>query len=387
MSHTRTTMGVLALLAAAAAGPAGAQQGASFGAGGQIQTFAFGEGLGVERATLYLLPLAYRQPFGDRLSVDLYGAYARGEVALGGDGEGSDTTYSLSGVVDTKIRANWTATPWAVFSLALNLPTGNSGHSTEEAVVASILANDLLGFREANWGVGFGLTSGVATAYRVGEWGVGVGASYRLADEFEPRSDTALSYSPGDEVRLRLALDRTVAGNKLTAGVSLQRFSTDQLEDRDLFQAGNRWRGDVTYSFRTGRAATWTAYLSDVWRDRGDLTLDVVDQNGAIVGDTLVRTGHQNLLIAGVAGAINVSPALGIRPSADVRVQTRSEGGGTGWLAGVGADFPLRVRSDISVIPQVRLQGGELDAAAAGGGTTVHSLFGAEAGVTVRWSH
>lgn len=377
-------MGALALAALAAAS-AQAQQGPSLGGGAQVQSYTFGDGLGVERATLYLLPMAYRHPFGDRLSLDLYGAYARGEVALGG--QGADTTYTLSGVVDTKIRANWTAAPWAVFSLALNLPTGNSGHSTEEAVVASILANDLLGFREANWGVGFGLTSGVATAYRVGEWGVGVGASYRLADEFEPRSDTSLSYSPGDEVRLRLALDRIVAGNKLTAGVSFQRFSTDQLDRRDLFQAGNRWRGDVTYSFRTGRAATWTAYLSDVWRERGDLTLDVVDQGGAIVGDTLVRTGHQNLLIAGLAGAINVSPALGLRPAADLRVQTRSEGGGTGWLAGVGADFPYRLRPDLSVVPQLRLQGGELDAATPEGGTTVHGLFGAELGVTLRWTH
>lgn len=379
----RTTMGVLALVALSGAS-AQAQQGSSLGAGAQVQSYTFGEGLGVERATLYLAPLAYRQPFGSRLSVDLYGAYARGEVVLGaGD---SDTTYSLSGVVDTKVRANWAATPWAVFSLALNLPTGNSGHSTEEAVVASILANDLLGFREANWGVGFGLTSGVATAYRVGEWGVGVGASYRLANEFEPRSDTTLSYSPGDEARLRVAVDRTVAGNKLTAGFSLQRFSTDQLDQRDLFQAGNRWRGDVTYSFRTGRAATWTAYLSDVWRERGDLNLDVVDQNGAVVGDTLVRTGHQNLLIGGVAGAINVSPALSVRPAADVRVQTRSEGGGTGWLAGVGADFPYRLRADLSIIPQVRVQGGELDAAAQDGSTTVHSLLGAELGLTVRWA-
>lgn len=380
MRLLRTTTAFLTL-SALTTSPAAAQlpAGGNLGAGVQAQTFSFGDGLGIDRATLLLVPIAYQQPIGSRLAVDLYGAYANGEVAQG------ETTYSLDGLVDTKVRASYTARPWAVLSVALNLPTGNSGHTTEEAVVASILANDLLSFREASWGVGFGLTTGVATAYRVGEWGVGLGASYRMADEFEPRADTALTYSPGDETRIRLALDRNIGTSKLTGGVSFQSYSSDKLEQRDLFQAGNRWRGDLAFSFRTGRAATWTAYVADVWREHGDLTLDIVDQSGSVVGDTLVETGTQNLFIGGVAGNVNLSPALSIRPSADVRVQTREAGGGSGWLAGAGADLPYRLSPSLTLVPQVRLQTGQLGSVGAAGGETFHSLFGAEVGVTVRW--
>jgi len=40
-----------------------------------------------------------------------------------------------------------------------------------------MLATDLLGFREATWGTGFAVTTGIATARRGGQWGLGLGAS------------------------------------------------------------------------------------------------------------------------------------------------------------------------------------------------------------------
>jgi len=365
---------VLALTLVGGAAPAAAQTGTSLASGVVFQGYNFGEGLGLENATLLMVPVAFEQPVGSRLTLDLYTAYARGAVQT------DSTSFDLSGMVDTRVRASWTATPWAVVTLGLNLPTGATEHSPEEAAVAATLSSELLGFREATWGLGFGATTGLATAFRAGQWGVGLAGSYRMADEFEPRSDLDATYAPGDEVRVRLALDRNLGANKLTAGVTFQNFSQDQLDGRNLFQAGNRWRGDLTDSFRTSRTAVWTAYLTDVWRERGDIFISLVDDQGQFVRDSVSQTGSQNLLVAGVAGSMRLG-AMTVRPALDARVQSTEGAGGGGWLVGGGADVPHRVGS-FELVPAARLLLGKVDAA---GGEDSPGLWGGELGLTLRW--
>ena len=341
------------------------------------QGYDFDDAFGVRAVNLLLVPLAYQQPLGQRLSGDLYSAFARGAVNIGG------TEYTLSGPVDTRVRLNWTATPWAVVSLSMNVPTGNETHSENEARVASALSTELLGFREASWGLGFGATTGIATASRLGEWGVGFGASYRLASGFEPRADTAFTYTPGNETRVRLAFDRNLRGNRLTLGAAFQRYSKDELDGRNLFQSGNRYRADATYSFRTGASATWTAFATDIWREQGDILVPVVSidpETGEPVAQENTRTGTQNLLIAGLSGSVRVTPALAVRPTADFRLQTREEQGGSGWLIGVGGDVPLR-RGRIDMFPSARISYGSIENADANG----FRVLGGEIGLTLRW--
>lgn len=331
--------------------------------------YSFGDGLGVTSANLLMLPIALELPMTRTFSVDVYSAYARGRVEI------SDTVYSMDGPVDTRVRANWTATPWAIVTVGLNLPTGNSNHSSEEAVVANVLATEVLGFREASWGLGFGATTGLATAYRVGRFGLGLGASYRLASEFEPRADTAMKYTPGNETRVRLALDTNLGASKLTGGVTYQNYTEDKLNGRNLFQAGARWRGDVALSFRTGPSASWTLYAADIWREHGEVT--TLTSAGA---DSVFTTGQQNVLVAGLSGAVRMSPTLSLRPNADVRLLTREDGQGEGWVAGIGTDIPLRWRS-IDVVPAAKVNYGKLE----GGSDSKSSVVGGEIGFTLRW--
>lgn len=236
------------LLLALLPGAAGAQTPASQSlvAGAHYQTIRFDETLGAEEASLLLLPVAYRLPLGKRLTADLYGAWARGRVRK------EDRTFTLDGLVDTRLRLALRASSGVVLTAGLNLPTGNEDHTTAESFVASILATDLLGFRESNLGVGFSLSSGIAAAHRVGEWAVGGGVSYRLASDFEPRADTSFRYKPGNEIRVRAAVDRTVGGGKVTLGATFQEFTVDEVDGKNLFQSGNRWRADAAYAFRTG---------------------------------------------------------------------------------------------------------------------------------------
>lgn len=364
----------LAFLALAAT-QARAQGIQSLGAGTHFQGFRFERTLGIEVANLLLTPVAYRLRLGKSLDTDLYAAYARGAV------QANNRVFTLSGMVDTRLRAVWQARPWAALTLAVNLPTGNATHDAGEARVASVLATDILGFREASWGTGFALTSGVAAAHRAGDWGIGFGFSYRLAGEFEPLADTAITYAPGDETRFRLALDRTFGQNKLTVGFTFQSYAQDQVDGRNLFQSGNRLRSDMTYAFRSGRS-TWTAYAANIWRERGDVRLDIVDASGAVVGDTTFHTGWQNLFIAGLTGAVPVATGFNVRPAVDVRIQSREQTGGAGWLLAAGGDVPLRLFGTYDLFPRGRFLFGQLETDLG----VARSLWGGELGITVRWA-
>ena len=211
--------------------PAAAQANArSLGISGVFQGYDFDDGLGVDAAQLVMIPVALRVPVGEKFSAELFSAWAEGRVKRDG------RVSVLNGLVDTRLHFGYRASPWAIVTASVNLPTGNVTHDSEEAIVASVPSSDILGFRESNWGTGAYVTSGIATAHRVGEWGVGLGLSYRAADEFEPRSDTTLAYSPGNEFRVRLALDRNVGETgKLTTGVTFQKFGSDEFGGRNLF--------------------------------------------------------------------------------------------------------------------------------------------------------
>lgn len=346
--------------------------------GTQFQSYTFQEGLGAKVATLNLVPVAYALPLGDRFVLDLYGAYADGRVEKGG------VTFILKGMVDTHVRASFQLAPWALLTGALTLPTGKSAHNDAEAVVASVLSTDILGFREASWGTGGAVASGIALAHRVGTWNLGLGASYRLSQGFEPTAGSSLTFEPGDEVRLRIGLDRNVGeGGKFALGFTVQQFAEDRFERatgemRNLFQPGRRLRGDLSYSFRTGRS-TWTLYVVDIWREQGDAFLDLVDNQGNVIGDTTVVVGSQNLAAAGLNGSVRLG-SLVVRPSLDVRHQSRESGDGEGWLAGGGFDVPLRLWGWMDVFPRGRFSVGRLT----GSDGKAHGLWGVELGFLIR---
>jgi len=358
----------LALLAVYAQ-PAQSQERHTLAIVGAFQGYSFPKELAVKSATLAIVPVGYQFVASRSLSFDFYTAYARGAVEVGGE------SFTLQGLVDTRVRASLNVTPWAVITGALNLPTGNATHDQEEAIVATALSTELLGFREALWGTGFGATTGLATAWRVGSTGIGFGASYRAQSEFEPSADTSFKYTPGNETRARVAIDQNIGTSKLTLGLTFQNYSDDQIDGRNLFAPGNRWRGDLAYSFRTGVSSTWTLYAADVRRENGDVSLQIVNANGQPVRDSIFTAGQQNMAVVGIAGATR-----SFRPSADFRLLTRESGADEGWLAGVGADFPRRSGS-MDIIPNLRVSYGAME------GTTdeKHGFWGGEVSLTLRW--
>lgn len=367
------------LLAGLLAGAAEAQEAPRFGSslagGAHLQTYHFGEGIGAASAQLLLFPIAYQQRIGERGLVELYGAYGHGAVRM----EGRE--YLLSAPTDTWLRASWIAHPGTTLTLGLNLPTGHPTHDAEEAVVAAVLATDLLGFREASWGTGFGATAGVSTARRVGRWTVSGGASYRKSGEFEPRADTGVVYAPGNETRGRLALARDFGERRaLSMGVMVLTSTDDRLDGRNLFQAGTRVMADLSYTVRSS-AGEWSLFVADVWRDRGDVTLPIVSQATTVTQDTTFQTGEQNLLVAGVSGVVPLRPGLVVRPGADLRFQQGEDVGRQGWIFGAGGDVPLRGPGGVDLFPSARVLVGSMETRL----REMKPMWGVETGLVVRW--
>ena len=372
--------GVLALAAAMlSAGPLQAQATQhSLGVSVNFQGLSFSDAFEIEVANLLMIPIAHRFTANEKFSIDLYAAWAEGRV------ERENQVFVLNGPVDSRIRLSYQASPWAILTLGAALPTGNATHTSNEAVVASVLSSDLLGFNEATWGTGFAITTGVATVHRIGSWGVGLGASYRSADDFKPSADTAFSYSPGNESRVRVAVDRNVGETgKFTGGVTFQTFQSDRLDGRNLFQAGDRVRVDASYAFRAG-SSTWNAFVANIWRSDGDLSLQLIDDTGAVLGDSIITAGSQNMLIVGIGGAVPVGSTVYIHPNVDVRFQSRNDDGfyaGTGWILRGGLDFPLRLFGAFDFFPRVRGLFGRLIAE----GSVNESFWGVETGATIRF--
>jgi len=374
----------LALLAFAGS-PAAAQY--SVGTGLEYQSYDFGAGLGADGASLFIIPVAARIPLADveGLTFDVYSAWAEGRVQV------ADSVLKLSGPVDTGVRAAYQATPWALVTLGVNLPTGTSEHDSEEALVASVLSTDLLGFREATWGRGFALTSSVAAARTVNGFGLGLAASYSLRGKFNPSADiagtpgdeSAVQYQPGSERRVRLGVDRNFGNSTMTFGATFINYAGDEADGRNLFQAGNRLRFDGTYAFRMG-GGVWTVYAADLIRQNGDLSLIVLDSQGDSVDVASMDTPSQNLLVGGVTGHLALGGGFVFRPHLDAKVQSREDSSGSdagsGWLIGAGGDVPIRMFGN-DFFPRARVLIGKMKDPM---GESV-SVFGLEFSGTMRF--
>jgi hypothetical protein len=352
-------MWAAALIAVLALGASPLRAQTSAGGGIDYMSYAFDPGLGADAAQLLMIPVAVQVPAMPGLSFDIFAAWAEGRVERG------DTLYELSGPVDTGVRAAYQATPWALVTLGVNVPTGDATHDGQEAIVASLLSTDILGFREAAWGRGFAITASAAVARSMGNFGLGLAGAYSMRGKFNPdASDQDLEYQPGSEARIRLGVDRNFGNSTLTLGGTFITYAQDQANGQNLFQAGKRFRFDASYAFRMA-AGVWTVYAADLIRQNGTLELPNVDGQGTPLGTfTSIDTPKHNLAVAGVMGAVALGGGFVFRPHVDIKLQAREDSSGndagSGWLLAAGGDVPLRVFGGHDFFPKARVLLGSL---------------------------
>lgn len=343
MRVPRIVQGLLAMAVLLAPGDARAQ-GASAVTGAFYETYDFldSEAIGVRRLSLATVPFGAQVPVIDRVSLELRGAFAHGSMTRS-DG----TDVSLSGLTDTELRANLEVVrDMLTVSAAALLPTGASSQTFEESELSGLIAADLLPFRISNWGSGGG--AGLVSTFTVpvGGFGFGISAGYTMGQEFEPIADDELAYRPGDELRVRMVVDRNFGA---TAKASLilggQMYQDDEVSGAQVFQPGDRYEAMGTLAFRAGAQSSAVVYGGYQHRDTGLLL------------DETLETPAQDLFSVGTGIRIPRG-TMTFMPAAELRIFRRSDGIGQGHLASVGASAEWPV-SAVVLLPSVRARFGE----------------------------
>ena len=324
-----TGLAALSLLAAVAPSGVDAQTASRVGVGGAFESYTFAEPAqaGLEKITLMTLPFSGRFPLGQRANLMVVGAFASGKVTAA-DGAESE----LSGPTDIQVGVDMALIPdLLTLSVMASAPTGPSSHDAQQALVAGVVAGDLLPFRVSSWGSGGGIGMQMAATKRFEGFGAGLSVGYRQAGEFEPVDGEAFSYRPGNEIQARLALDTEMGRNgKGSLVVGFQRFGDDTVDDTNLFRSGNRIEVLGTYAFPMGYRGSAALYGGVLHR-----------ANGAYLDPTVPESPSQDLVLLG--GILRRGLGKGfLTPRVDVRVFRSQDGVGQGYGAGVGAAYEVR---------------------------------------------
>ena len=337
-----------ATLAAAAGAAAQLPVSGTLGGGVGVEAYYFSDhaATGIRNIVLVTVPFAARAQLPARLALEVAGAYAHGGVALDGD----DGRATLSGLTDTSLRLSRTfGRDRLVLALIGQVPTGHTRHTEEEAVVADAVAADLLPFRISNWGAGGGIGFSAAYAVTAGGFGIGVTGGYVLAGEFEPfaEADAPLSYRPGNETTLRVAVDRSMGrSGKAALQATWQGSDDDQIDGTNLYRAGDRLQ-------------VVASYQAAVWRGTGLVYGGVLHrENGTSLDPAAPGTPVQDLWLGGAALRFPRGRAS-VTPSIEGRVFRSEDGEGQGWLggAGVSVDVPA---GPVTLVPSLRGRVGNL---------------------------
>jgi hypothetical protein len=213
-------------------------------------------------------PIAVVLPVGERFSFDVATAYASSRVELKGAAAGSS---DVSGLTDTQLRASYVFGEDAVVLTAgLNLPTGQSTANEKQFLAAQNISNDFLLFPIGAMGAGFGATGGIALARPVGAWNLGAGGSFRHSSDFAPfeyNDGQKAHYQPGDELRLRLGVDRSFGVSSAMFGATYSSYGNDRSAGA-TFNTGNRLVFQGGWSSRVGNAG-YTLNAWNLTRTRG----------------------------------------------------------------------------------------------------------------------
>jgi hypothetical protein len=355
---------VLVALAALPAGLAAQQGRPSSLIGAEFRTVSFDSGLGVKRLTEFAVPLGISLPLGRRVLVDA-GTY----VVHAERTDETNASSTISGLSDVVVRGAFQLKPdVAVFTVALNLPTGHATLDGTEVLVAGAMATDLISFPVQNFGSGVSLTTGLALAAPVGSWALGVAGSYRYNGSYTPFSDTSLSLRPGGEVRIRVGADRIVGQGRFSFGLTYSTFSSDEFGNRSL-SPGGRIIPQIAWTIPMGNNSL-ALYAWDIYRN--------VNENAA--NATGVK---QNTVAAGAIFSVRTGRNV-LRPQLEYRQAWKGPGGMTadGKLVTLGLRYSIAASNRLSLVPGLRFDVGSLPNLA---GTNV-SFTGVSANLSVRTS-
>jgi hypothetical protein len=264
---TRTRQVALGVLVAAAA-PLQAQDPSSTAvlADPQYVSYRLNNGTTTRTISQFGMPFAVILPFSDRFSIDISTSYANSQAATT-----ALPTSSITGLTDTQVRGNlMLGDNAAVLTIGVNLPSGQYKVTGAQADAAGTIGNNFLLFPVTAMGSGLAATGGIGIVRPLGAWNLGMGASFRYATPFDPYvvQGAVLRYTPGNETRLRVGVDRPVGEGSFNVSLTYLRFGKDQA-DSTTFATGDRAiaQSSLSIALRDGSDLLFSAW--DLYRGSG----------------------------------------------------------------------------------------------------------------------
>ncbi len=291
----------------------------------QFVSYQLGSGSTARTISQFGMPFAVIVPFNERFNIDVSSAYANSQVKVPGV-----ATSTITGLTDTQLRGNLTLGDNAVvLTLGINLPTGQYKVPDGQQAAAGQIGNDFLIYPVTSMGNGLATTGGVGFALALGDWNLGVGASFRYSTAFDAYQvqTSVLRFTPGNEARLRVGLDRPVGDGSFNVSVTYSKFGKDQVDSTAL-ATGDRALAQTALSIPMNGGTDLLISAWDLYRGSGE-------QYGA-------PSPWENVGNAGVAFGFQAG-GIYIQPNVEERIWN-VDGNKAGLLTNAG----VRLRFDMN---------------------------------------
>ena len=325
------------------------------------------------------VPVFVSIPFGSQFTFDVGTSYSRAKVTSGA------AKSEINGLTDTQLRGNLTlGSDFVVLTAGVNLPTGRSTVSAEQQTAAGRIGSDFLAFPISNMGTGLAATAGIAVARPMGDWNIGFGGAVRHSATYDPFDVTSpgqapLHFTPGDEYRARIGVDRGLLAGRMSLGLTYSAFGSDNAGG-SVYNTGNRLiaQAIVTNSL-AGSEVTFAGY--NVFRAPGKYA------SGDPAGRENIANGYVgialNMLGTMVEPSVEVRQWLQNIPSATVGTTTTPERSQSSYLGTLGVRTRIPMLG-FSMYPSVGYTMGKLATADAAGAQVQADMTGFKAQLAIR---
>jgi hypothetical protein len=323
------------------------------------------------------VPVFVSIPFGSQFTFDIGTSYSRAKVTSG------SAKSEINGLTDTQLRGNLTlGSDFVVLTAGVNLPTGRSSVTTDQQTAAGRIGSDFLAFPISNMGTGLAATAGIAVARPLGDWNIGFGGAVRHSaayDPFDVPGQPVLRFTPGDEYRARVGIDRGLFTGRMSLGLTYSAFGDDDAGG-SVYNTGNRVIAQaILTNSLAGSQVTLAGY--NVFRAPGKYA------SGDPAGRENIANGYLgvgiNMLGTLVEPSIEVRQWLQNIPSVTVGTTTTAERSQSSYLGTIGVRTRIPMVG-FSAYPSVGYTMGKLATADASGAPVQADLTGFKAQLAIR---
>jgi hypothetical protein len=259
--------------------------------------------------------------------------------------------------------------------------------TTDQQTAAGRIGSDFLAFPISNMGTGLAATAGIAVARPLGDWNIGFGGAVRHSASYDPFDVTlppgqpVLRFTPGDEYRARVGVDRGLLAGRMSLGLTYSAFGNDDAGG-SVYNTGNRLiaQAIVTNSV-AGSTVTFAGY--NVFRAPGKYA------SGDPAGRENIANGYLgvglNMLGTLVEPSVEVRHWLQNIPGVTVGTTTTTDRSQSSYLGTIGLRTKIPAMG-FAAYPSVGYTMGKLATADASGAPVQADLTGFKAQLAIRIS-